>query len=63
MEPKRVAGVVDESLEKFNRRREKFAAEAEKWEKELKSVKRGRSDSTGSPPERPPTPGGAKLGD
>jgi len=27
------------------------------------SVKRGRTESTGSPPERSPTPGGAKLGD
>jgi len=26
-------------------------------------VKRGRTESTGSPPERSPTPGGAKLGD
>jgi len=32
-------------------------------EKAEKSAKRGRTESSSSPPERPPTPGGAKLGD
>jgi len=31
--------------------------------KKSEGVKRGRTESTGSPPERSPTPGGAKLGD